>query len=116
MYRTVRLVIALVAGALFIGGLVAIATGQTDAAIGGAWLIVTGTVGIVAVAFERTRYRSEASDRRVETPRPGGGEPGYVLEPRYWRTDEVFSDPTSRRGMRVYLDSRTGEPRYRAEG
>ncbi len=116
MYRTVRLVIGLVAGALFLGGLVAIATGQTNAAIGGAWLIVTGTVGIVAVAFERTRYRSETSDRRVEPPGPGGGEPGDALEPRFGWTDEVFADPTTGRRMRVYHDPRTGERRYRAEG
>jgi hypothetical protein len=30
-------------------------------------------------------------------------------------TTELFVDPTSHRLMRVYVDSRTGERRYKAE-
>ncbi len=47
---------------------------------------------------------------------PGDGEPpDATLEPRFRPTDEVFMDPTSGRKMRVWLDPRSGERRYRAE-
>ena len=38
-----------------------------------------------------------------------------LLEPRFRPTDEVFIDPTSGRKMRVWLDPRSGERRYRAD-
>jgi hypothetical protein len=97
-------------------GLLALASGPVGAP-GGIWLIVIGSVVLLAVAFERTRYRSEAAERQSALPGPGGGETlDGPLEPRFSRTDEVFVDPTSQRVMRVFLDRRTGERRYRAEG
>jgi len=39
-----------------------------------------------------------------------------VLEPRFGSTEEMFIDPVSGRRMRVFLDARTGERRYRADG
>ena len=82
---------------------------------GGAWLIVGGVILIIAVLIETTRYRSQQAERSNLAPGPGGGEPG-PLDPRFQPTAEVFVDPTSNRSMRVYVDARTGERRYVAEG
>jgi hypothetical protein len=38
------------------------------------------------------------------------------MDPRFVPTKEIFTDPTSGRMMRVFVDTRTGERRYRAEG
>ena len=79
------------------------------------WLFVGGAILLIGVLIERSRYRSQAAERNDLPPGPGGGEPGPV-EPRFRPTDEVFVDPTSNHRMRVYLDARTGERRYVAEG
>jgi len=79
------------------------------------WLVLSGLILIVAVAIERTRYRSQEAERQQLAPGPGGGEPGRP-EARFQPTDEVFVDPTSHRRMRVFLDANTGERRYVAEG
>jgi hypothetical protein len=98
-----------------IGGLVEIAAGGTTA-ISGLWLVIVGLVLIVAAIVERFRYRSEAAERAGLPVGPGGGEPQEAsLEARFQRTEEVFVDPTSGRHMRVWLDSLSGERRYRAE-
>jgi len=114
--NALRIVLVVCGVLLMLGGLVAISTGPVG--IGpGLWAVVVGAVLLLAVAFERTRYRSEAAERVAATPGPGGGEvTDAPLEPRFQRTDEIFVDPTSRLRMRVYLDSSTGERRYRAEG
>jgi hypothetical protein len=94
-------------------GLAAIADGG---GLTGLWLAVVGMVAIVVAIVERFRYRSEVADRSGMPIGPGGGEPtGQPLEGRFRRTDEVFVDPTSDRRMRVWIDSDTGERRYRAE-
>jgi len=80
-----------------------------------AWLVIFGAVLLIAVLIETTRYRSQSAEKNKLAPGPGGGEPGPV-EPRFRPTDEVFVDPTSHYRMRVYLDARTGERRYVAEG
>ncbi len=100
---------------LLVGAALVVSGGE--AAYGGIWLVVTGAILLLAVAFERFRYRSEQADH-VGTPAgPGGGESlDAPMEPRFRRTDEFFEDPTSRRRMRVWLDPTTGERRYRAEG
>jgi hypothetical protein len=100
---------------LLVGSALVVSGGE--AAYGGIWLVVTGAILLLAVAFERFRYRSEQADH-VGTPAgPGGGESlDAPMEPRFRRTDEFFEDPTSRRRMRVWLDPTTGERRYRAEG
>lgn len=111
-----RALAAVLGGVLGLAGLLAIATGDSSAAATGVWLVVVGMVLIIAAALERWRYRSEAADRSSLPIGPGGGEPlGEPLEGRFRRTDEVFVDPTSNRQMRVWLDSATGERRYRAE-
>jgi hypothetical protein len=76
--------------------------------------LIMGGGGLIAIVLERHRYRSEAADRSNEPVGPGGGEPA-VLPPQFTSTDERFIDPTSGRVMRVFLDERTGERRYRAD-
>jgi hypothetical protein len=76
--------------------------------------LIAGGAGLIAIVLERHRYRSEAAERANEPAGPGGGEPA-ALPPQYKPTEERFVDPTSGRVMRVFLDPRTGERRYRAE-
>jgi hypothetical protein len=108
-------VLAFVFGGLFFaGGLAELAVHEADAG-SGVFAILIGTAIMVAAVVQRSRYRSEAAERGHDEPGPGGGESGY-MEPRFMPTTEVFADPTSRHLMRVYVDPRTGERRYRAEG
>jgi len=110
-----RVLAAILGGLLVLAGLATVAISPTAVATG-AWLVIVGLVLVVAVIVERRRYRSETADRSSLPIGPGGGEPlGEPLESRFQRTDEVFVDPTSSRRMRVWLDSSTGERRYRAE-
>ena len=112
----VRLLVAFFGALGLIAGLLVIVAGGPEA-FAGLWLIVTGGVLLLAVAFERQRYRSEQAERAGAMPGPGGGEDlDRPMEPRFRRTDEFFEDPTSRQRMRVWLDPATGERRYRAEG
>jgi hypothetical protein len=111
MVNTVRVLVGVAGALLMIGGLVGAVAG---AWMDGLWAAVTGAVVLVAVVLERTRYRSEASERSPGEHGPGGGErsmPGAPFRP----TDELFIDPTSGRQLRVYLDPATGERRYFAE-
>ena len=80
----------------------------------GIWLIAGGTVLLIGVIVERSRYRSQEAERSKLEPGPGGGETG-PLPARFHGTDEVFVDPTTSQKMRVYVDSNTGERRYVAE-
>ena len=94
-------------------GLVILASGGI---VAGWWLIIAGAVLVIALLLERTRYRSDAADRRGEPVGPAGGEPsGTRLESRFSRSEEVFADPTTGRRMRVWVDPATGERRYLAE-
>jgi hypothetical protein len=110
--------IVLVTGALMaIGGLLLILLPSFGGTVTGIYLVLIGAAFIVGALVERMRYRSDAVDRSSHPVGPGGGEPlDATLEPRFSSTDEVFVDPTSGHRMRVYLDTRTGERRYRAEG
>jgi len=99
---------------MFLGGLVAISAGA-PAALSGIWAIVIGSVAMVAAVMQRTRYRSQTAERSHSDPGPGGGEPGFI-EPRFLPTSEVFADPSTGHLMRVFVDPRTGERLYRAEG
>ncbi len=112
----VRVLMAFVGVLMLLGGLALIVSGVPGAPAG-LWLVITGGVLLLAVAFERVRYRSEQADHLGAPVGPGGGESlEGPMEPRFRRTDEFFEDPTSRRRMRVWLDPATGERRYRAEG
>ena len=102
-------------GALFILGGVGLASTDRANLPDAVWSIVIGAAIMIAAVLQRSRYRSAASEMRHDDPGPGGGEDG-LMEPRFVPTTEVFVDPTSRRRMRVFVDPRTGERRYRAEG
>ena len=111
--RTVALAIG---ACLLVAGLALLAVGGGAVAAPGFWLAGFGLVLVVGTLIERSRYRSDASDRSRIPVGPGGGEPaGTRLEPRFRRSDEVFSDPTSGKRMRVWVDPATGERRYLAE-
>jgi hypothetical protein len=82
----------------------------------GIYTVLIGLALVVGALIERIRYRSEAGDRDGAPAGAAGGEPpGTPLEPRFRRTDEVFTDPTSGRLMRVWIDPSNGERRYLAE-
>jgi hypothetical protein len=115
-----RLAIAVVATLMLVGGLGLIALrdvriGDADSTLSGLWLVVLGAVGLIALAIERNRYRSEDAERSAEAAGPGGGEPHGELDPRFRRTEETFVDPTSGLTMRVFVDRGSGERRYVAE-
>ncbi len=112
----VRAVMVGVGALCLIGGLLLVVSGIPGGLFGGFWLLVTGAIFLLAVAFEQMRYRSQQAERTAAPPGPGGGETvDAAMEPRFRRTDEVFVDPTSRLRMRVWLDPVSGERRYRAE-
>jgi hypothetical protein len=111
MAPVVRALVAAVAALMLLGGLGLVVGGEAP---GGLWLIAVGAVGLVAVGFERSRYRSVAAERTAAEPGPGGGEPG-VPEAPFRVTDEVFVDPSTGRRMRVWVNPETGERRYHAE-
>ena len=113
MFQTIRVILGVAGVGLFIIGLLVIASGGSVAAAG-IWPMVAGGVLLIAVVLERQRYRSESADRAAAPVGPGGGEPD-PLPPQFVPTEERFVDPTTNRVMRVYIDARTGERRYRAE-
>lgn len=110
--------LVLASGALFaIGGLLLILLPSSGGTVAGLYMALFGGALIVGALLERMRYRSDALDRSGAPVGPGGGEPlDTTLESRFTSTDEVFVDPTSGHRMRVFMDPRTGERRYRAEG
>ena len=104
---TTRTIIAIVAVLMLLGGVALIAIGSTPA-VSGLWLVMLGAGTLVVLAIERNRYRSEAAEQ--------GPEPVGAMEPRFRPTDESFVDPTTGHRMRVFMDPRSGERRYMAEG
>jgi hypothetical protein len=94
-----------------------IIAGVRDVGIVGLQIFGFGAFLVIAVAIERTRYRSDSAEKSNAAPGPGGGEPREgQLEPRFRATSEVFIDPTSGHRMRVLVDPASGERRYVAEG
>ncbi len=95
-------------GVALVGGLLLVLAGGTDGVASGIWLIVTGSVVLLAVVFERTR--TEASTRSgLRASRPGRRRgAGLAAGAAVPAPDEVFVDPTSRRRMRVWLDRSGG--------
>ena len=112
MVTFIRVLAAVVSALILVGGLIAVVAGQPAS---GLWAMVLGGVGIVAVTFERMRYRSESAEHSRADGGAGGGEPQVPQHP-FTATDERFLDPSTGRMMRVYLDPATGERRYHAEG
>lgn len=105
---------------LAVGGLVVFGTGLMVLVLGevgpGLWTMIIGGALATAGIYERRRYRSAEAELASDATGPGGGEPpGERIDPRFRPTDEVFVDPTTGHKMRVLVDPRTGERRYRAE-
>jgi predicted lipid-binding transport protein (Tim44 family) len=113
----VRVVLGVIGAGLLIGGLALafLGGGFAGAFLGAFWMIASGSVLLIAVLVEVSRYRSQSAEASHSSPGPGGGEDMPPAAP-FQRTEEVFVDPTSQRRMRVYQDPRTGERRYFAEG
>jgi hypothetical protein len=113
-----RVIVVVFCIAFIVGGLaLAVAFPGEGGIFSGVVLAVIGFGGIVALAFERMRYHSEADERPSDDPaRAGGDPPGTRLPPSFRRTDEVFVDPSSGVTMRVWFDPSSGERRYVAEG
>jgi hypothetical protein len=109
----VRVLLGIVAAGLLALGLVLVGAGGAASAAA-IWPLLGGAVIMAALLLERQRYRSEAAERAGEPAGPGGGEPD-ALPSRFRPTDERFVDPTTNLVMRVFVDPRTGERRYRAE-
>jgi hypothetical protein len=112
MIAAARVILAILGVMLIAVGLLVIAVGQL---LSGLYALVVGAVLIVALLYERGRYRSIDADVHNDAPGPGGGEPPGVMPPGFRPTDEVFIDPSSGRRMRVYLQAATGNRRYMAE-
>lgn len=113
LYGCSRSVLFGVAALSFVGGLSLL--GTVGPGSGGLFLTLSGGVLILILLFERTRYRSQAADRKGDPSGPGGGEPPGSLEARFVPSTEVFIDPSTGRRMRVFVDPATGDRRYVAE-
>lgn len=116
------MVSTLVRGGLVVVGILlmvlglGIIAGVRDVGIIGLQVFGFGAFLVIAVAIERSRYRSDTAEKSNAAPGPGGGEPGGAIEPRFRMTSEVFIDPTTGHRMRVLVDPATGDRRYVAEG
>jgi hypothetical protein len=99
VWQVVRLLVALVATLMLLGGLAAAAMGLR---FEGLYVAGLGAVGLVIVLFERQRYGAAAEER----PSQAQG---------YRPTDEVFVDPTTGQRTRVWIDPQSGERTYRPE-
>lgn len=113
MVAALRIVIGVVSLLLLLGGLAVLALGGVPG-LSGLWLMVLGGAGLVGVAFERTRYRSEAHERSWDSVGGAGVDDGPI-DPRFQATEERFVDPTTRQRLRVWSDASTGERRYRLD-
>ena len=115
MFSVVRLFVAGFALLMFVVGLLVLTVGGPGAAAGLGPTIFGGLL-LIAVVLERQRYRSGTAERSGDRVGPGGGEPTVEPLPAgFQATEERFVDPTSNQPMRVFVDPRTGERRYRAE-
>jgi hypothetical protein len=112
-----RIIVVVFCAAFIVGGaMLVVALPGQGGIFSGLVLIVMGVGGIVAIAFERMRYRSESAEPVTQPPsRAGGDPPGTALPGGFRRTDERFLDPSTGVLMRVWFDPVTGERRYLPE-
>jgi hypothetical protein len=97
--QIVRLLVAVAASLMLIGGLTAIVAGLR---LEGLYLAGLGVAGLVVVILERQRYGAAADERRANAE-------------RHRPTEEVFADPTTGQRTRVWIDPQSGERSYRPE-
>jgi hypothetical protein len=98
--QVVRLLVAVVATLMLLGGLAAIIAGFR---LEGLYVAGLGAAGLVVVLLERRRYGSEPNEAQAPTE-------------HLRRTDEVFVDPTTGQRTRVWIDPQSGRRIYRPEG
>ena len=113
MVNVLRVLVAAISGLLLLAGLFAVVGGGVTM-VSGFWLLILGAGGLLAVTFERMRYRSEAAELSGEAAGGAGADAGPP-DPRFQPTEERFIDPTTRQRLRVWIDARTGERRYRPD-
>ncbi len=113
MFGALRIAVAAISALLMLAGLFAVVGGGPPA-LTGIWLLLLGGAGLLAVAFERTRYRSETAELTGD-PGAAAGVDTEPPDPRFVATDERFIDPTTRRRLRVWIDPASGERRYRPD-
>jgi hypothetical protein len=113
MFGVLRIAVGICSVLFLLAGLFLVAGGGAPI-VSGLWLLVLGGVGLVVVAFETRRYGSEATELQHE-PVGGAGVETGAPEPRFRPTEERFIDPTTRKLVRVWMDPRTGERRYRLD-
>jgi hypothetical protein len=113
MVKVLRVLVAAISALLLLAGLFAVAGGGATI-VTGVWLLVMGAVGLLAVTFERMRYRSAAAELSGEQAGGSGADSGPP-DPRFQPTEERFIDPTTRQRLRVWIDARSGERRYRPD-
>jgi hypothetical protein len=111
MADAMRVVVGVLGALMIVGGVTGVVLGAWP---GGLWSVAIGSLAILAVVFERARYRSDAGERSAAAAGPGGGEASMPVAP-FRPTDELFVDPTSGQRLRVYLNPATGERRYFAD-
>lgn len=114
MLPAMRVVVGVVALLMLLAGLAVVLTIGGAERLSGLWLMVLGAAGLVAVAFERMRYSSEAAERSGDAAGAAGMGSGPP-EARFRATEERFVDPTTGRQLRVWVDPASGERRYRAD-
>ncbi len=114
MLITARLILGLFGALLVLAGLVTLRAGGLG--IFGVMATVSGALILLALLYERSRYRSDPAEAANEPSGPGGGEPGGIVPAGFRPTSEVFVDPSSGQRMRVYSQPASGARRYVAEG
>ena len=114
MLAAARVILAFVGAITILLGLYIVS--MTGGRFTGLVTVLIGGAILIALVYERLRYRSQHADASHEPIGPGGGEPGGTVPAGFRATGEVFVDPTSGQRMRVYAQPATGARRYVAEG
>ena len=114
MLATARAILAVIGALTVLLGVFLLT--QSGARLAGFITVLCGAGILIALLYERLRYRSEHAEARSDPIGPGGGEPGGTVPSGFRATTEVFVDPTTGLRMRVYLEEASGARRYVAEG
>jgi hypothetical protein len=89
-----RITVLLTSALILVGAMVLAISGVNGLAVAAGWVGLQALVVLVAVVFERGRYRPTARGSR------------------WTRTAERFKDPSTGRWVAVEYDAQTGERRY----
>lgn len=89
-----RAAVLAISALILVGAVALVLGGANGIPVAAGWIALQALVVLVAVKFERGRYR----------PTPRGT--------RWTRTSERFQDPTTGRWVAVEYDAQTGERRY----